>query len=589
MKANSSGMTRRNFLALSGAVASASLLTTSNVSHAKTASRKKNRTPAQLKNPNILFIFTDQERYFSKLPSAFPMPGHERLAKMGTTFTSHQISSCMCTSSRSVILTGLQTPDNGMFDNVDMPYVKNMRTDIPTYGHILREAGYYTAYKGKWHLNRNFESSVPEKDLTREMDAYGFSDFSSPGDDRAHELGGYSTDSIISSSAIDWLRTKGQQINTQGKPWSLSVSLVNPHDIMYFNADAPNENHQDTGKLLMHAARAPEHAFYKNDWKYPLPASLRQPIDEAGRPKAHEEYKKAWGYCLGDIPIKNENWNRFINFYFNSMKMVDNQLDLILTELDNLGLTENTIIVFTADHGEMAGSHGLRGKGPFAYREITNVPMYIVHPDVKGGRKCDALSSHIDIAPTLLSMAGLSAEQISNFAGRNLPGKNMATVLSDPSGAQKNAIRDQALFIYSGIATNDSETIRIIAEAKAQGKNPKKAIEEAGYKPNLMKRGSLRSVFDGRYKFTRYFAPVQRNTPQTIDDLYAKNDVELFDLNTDPNEMTNLAVDRNKHAQLIQTMSAKLEASISAEFGKDDAREMPNFPGVEWGFDKMDL
>ena len=85
-------------------------------------------------------------------------------------------------------------------------------------------------------------------------------------------------------------------------------------------------------------------------------------------------------------------------------------------ELDALGLAQNTIVVYTSDHGEMAGAHGLRGKGPFAYRETTHLPMTIVHPDVTGGRSCKALSGHIDFAPTLLAFAGATPAQVAKQA-----------------------------------------------------------------------------------------------------------------------------------------------------------------------------
>jgi arylsulfatase len=104
-----------------------------------------------------------------------------------------------------------------------------------------------------------------------------------------------------------------------------------------------------------------------------------------------------------------------------------------------------------------------------------------------------------------------------------------------------------------------------------------------------MKRGSLRTVFDGRYKFSRYFAPVQRNRPESLDELYRSNDVELFDLQSDPGEMLNLAVDREKNKDLIASMSAKLEAAIKAEIRVDDGREMPEIPKVSWYLDRPDL
>src|SRR5262249_47736089 len=98
---------------------------------------------------NILFIFTDQERYTARWPAGLSLPGHERLQKTGVTFTQHYTSACMCTSSRSVLLTGLQTADNKMFDNCDCPWQQSLSRHVPTIGHMLRKTGYYTAYKGK--------------------------------------------------------------------------------------------------------------------------------------------------------------------------------------------------------------------------------------------------------------------------------------------------------------------------------------------------------------------------------------------------------------------------------------------------------
>ncbi len=110
-------------------------------------------------------------------------------------------------------------------------------------GHLLREAGYYTAYKGKWHLTKEFETvnklDAPEKFFTKEMEAYGFADYIGVGDIIAHTEGGYRHDGIITETAVSWLRSKTGDLAKQGKPWFLAVNLVNPHDIMFYNTDQP--------------------------------------------------------------------------------------------------------------------------------------------------------------------------------------------------------------------------------------------------------------------------------------------------------------------------------------------------------------
>jgi arylsulfatase len=582
-------LSRRDFNRLSAGTLVAPLFGPSTARSAPQEKKEHSASGGGGRGLNILFIFTDQERYTSKWPTGLSLPAHERLQRTGVTFTQHYTSAIMCTPSRSVLVTGLQTADNKMFDNCDCPWQPSLSPKVPTIGHMLRKAGYYTAYKGKWHLNREFDSHQPTKLFTKEMEEYGFADYASPGDLVGHDLGGYQFDHLISGSAITWLRRHGRPLSDAGKPWGLFVSLVNPHDIMYFNTDAPGDKVQDTGKLLKRATPAPDHPLYRKTWDLPVAKTLREPLDAAGRPKAHGEFLKVWDHVLGHIPLEDARWRRFNDFYMNSIRSVDAQVSNILAELDALGLAERTIIVFTADHGEMAGAHGLRGKGPFAYEESIHIPFMIVHPDVRGGQSCRALSSHIDVAPTLLSLAGVSATRRGEFAGRDLPGKDLGPVLSNPAAAAVQAARESVLFAYSALCTNDSTLLKVAGEAIAANKSPKEELEKAGYKPDLKKRGSLRTVFDGRYKFSRYFAPVDRNRPTTLDDLYKANDPELFDLQTDPAETVNLAAHREKHKDLISDMSIKLEAAIKAEIGVDDGREMPDIPKVTWYMDSADL
>lgn len=589
---NTPAPTRRGLLTLvagaAGGLAASTLTGAAQAQGVKPKAEVARRRTTRSGRPNIVFVFTDQERYRSSWPKGFSLPGHENLQQRGVTFENHHCPATMCTSSRSVMLTGLTTVDNGMFENCNVPYVKDLSTKIPTIGHMLRKLGYYTAYKGKWHLARNFDNN-DEVLLTAEMEKYGFADYYHPGDIIGHTRGGYNYDHLVAGSAVTWLRKKGQALTTDSKPWALFVSLVNPHDVMYFNTDLPGQSVQDTGKLLAHAAPAPDHPLYKASWDEPLPKSLLEPMNAPGRPKAHGEFLKCWDYYLGHIPLEADRWKRFSDYYLNCIRAVDQQVNYLMRELDQLGLSDNTIIVFTSDHGEAGGSHGLHGKGPFAYKETMHLPMLFVHPDVKGGQSTKALSGHIDLVPTLLSMAGAKPAQAAEVAGRELPGKDLSPVFSNPRAAKVDQVRESVLFTFSGMATNDSEVLRIVSEAKVLGRKPIAQMIREGYRPDMKKRGSLRTAFDGRYKFTRYFAPGERNSPRSIEDLYQHNDVELFDLQTDPDEVRNLAINQKANAKLIMTMSEKLEAVIKAEIGKDDGREMPNIPTVDWTIEKVDL
>jgi arylsulfatase len=576
---------RREFLGgLASGVGALSLLgSAAGCARAAAGGRGAGSTPDRGRH-NIVFLFTDQERYFRRWPDGFTLPARERLARTGVTFHNHYAPATMCTPSRSVLMTGLQTADNRMFENVDCPWIKDLSTEIPTIGHMLRKSGYYTAYKGKWHLNRGFDRQA-DRLLNAEMETYGFADYNSPGDIVGHQLGGYHFDHLIAGSAVTWMRRHGRALNDDGKPWALVVSLVNPHDVMYFNTDAPGERVQDAHRLMMRAVRAPAHEFYRKTWDLPVPRTLTEPLDAPGRPRAHAEFLRSWDYVLGHVPLEPERWRRLNDFYLNSVRAVDLQMLVLLEELDKLRLSERTIVITTSDHGEMAGAHGgLRGKGPFAYEECIHLPLSIVHPDVRGGQECRALTSHIDLAPTLLAMAGVAPGRVADVARRELPGRDLTPLLGAPATSGLHAVRDAILFTYSGLAAVDSEPLAGAVKALAAGQDLASALKH-GVPPDLGKRGTLRTVFDGRYKFSRYFAPVARNRPRALDELYRDNDVELFDLETDPGETTNLAARRGEHADLLLAMSAKLEAQIKAEIGVDDGREMPPLQSVTWTLD----
>lgn len=538
---------------------------------------------------NILFILTDQERFFQpgELPAGFSLPAHERLMKRGTTFLNHRINSCVCTPSRSVLYTGQHIQHTKMFDNTNFPWITSMSTNLRTIGHMLREVGYYTAYKGKWHLTKEFETvnelGSPTKIFTKEMEAYGFSDYIGVGDIIAHEQGGYRHDGIISAMGVSWLRSRGMDLAATGTPWFLAVNLVNPHDVMFINTDRPGERAQ-ARNILSHILPEPDNPLYAKQWEFDLPATYRQPIDAPGRPRAHADYLKSHDALVGNIANEDWRWRKRHNYYLNCLRDVDRNIVPLLDELEALGLASKTIVILTSDHGDLDGAHRLHSKGATSYREQNNIPLIIVHPAREGGKLCRAVTSHLDIAPTLVSLTNVDVDKRAALT-KDLPGKDFSSLLAAPEKAGYAAIRDGMLFCYNMFAYVDGDFLEKVVGILQQpdGKTKlKEAIKAGAMRPDLTKRGAIRSVFDGQYQFTRYFSPKQHNRPATLDELFKLNDVEFFDLEKDPFELNNLALDRDKHRDLLETMNAKLNALIDKEVGEDVGQMLPG--GIDRGW-----
>ncbi len=160
------------------------------------------------RRPNILMIVTDEERFALPRPSGFELPGRERIMGRGTTFGRYYVASAQCSSSRSVIYTGRHMPVTEIFDNDNMPYIRPLDPTLGTIGTMLRDAGYYTAYQGKWHLSRAYRAPGDTAPTTDALEPYGFSDFNPWGDLDGGAWAGLKVDPVIAGQAVSWLRTK---------------------------------------------------------------------------------------------------------------------------------------------------------------------------------------------------------------------------------------------------------------------------------------------------------------------------------------------------------------------------------------------
>src|SRR5262249_3232677 len=403
-----------------------------------------------------------------------------------------------------------------------------------------RALGYRTAYFGKFELRRDIIVAKRDVNYSDALAAYGFESFEPDGDKVGAPDQGYDTDIYTAGEAVRWLRTHAHALNRQGIPWLLVVTFSSPPDTMHADVNQPGQILQKPlpgGRIT----RPPANSGFATRWKFQPSPSALEPLDKPGRPRAQLSYNIGWSAWLGEIPRDaTAMWDDYYNLYLNMVRDNDRTLQGVLDTISALDLWSSTAVMRTADHGELgACSGGLRGKAPLPFDQEPHLPMVVAHPEQPGGRTCKAVTSHIDLVPTL---AGLTNAEASRRAAAlaGLPGRDFSGLLKAPEQATLIALREGALFNYVGLWTVDP--LYMIRTARDLGED-RYAPPFSEFRPDMTPRGFVSFAFDGRYKFSRYYAPDNFNTPTTLEQLVANNDLELFDLERDPDEMVNLAVD----------------------------------------------
>lgn len=165
-------------------------------------------------------------------------------------------------------------------------------------------------------------------------------------------------------------------------------------------------------------------------------------------------------------------------------------------------------------------------------------------------------------------------------ASAGLKGRDLSKVLSAPERAPAAAVRPAALFCFNMFSYHDAASMRQFAYAALSDEPlPEKLWKTATVQPNWKNRGAIRSIFDGRYRFARYFSPIEFNRPTTYEELIAKNDLEVYDLQEDPEEIRNLALDGKAKAELMMALNHALNERIDEEVGVDDGSFLPIIDG----------
>jgi arylsulfatase len=535
-------------------------------------------SPATSRPPNlplnIILIIRDQTRFDLPVAAGYRTPALDRLAQQGISFRNHYIASAMCTPSRAAFFGGHPPQVNGVFDQMETGWVPNLRQDQPNMGSMMKKLGYQTAFFGKWEMAADLIPPKPTVSYSQALQPYGFDIYQPDGDKVGAPNQGYDTDVYTASEGVRWLRGNVPKLREAGQPFFMIMSYLNPHDIMY--ADANVHGTPQVQKAVSDEAivTPPQNSLYTQRWNTAPSPTLLESLSAPGMPPALAEYHTGWEGVLGTIPTNRPDmWEVFNDYYLNMIRDTDLSLQQLEDGLDELGLWEDTVVIFTADHGEMAGDHGgIRGKGPMAYEGNSHVPLIVVHPDYPQGQSSDVVTSHLDLMPSLPGLAGVPEDQ-RRAAVQGLPGHDFSGVLGTAETAGPQAVRAGALFNYVGPITIDSDYCVAAMTQLLQGK-PAPPLTELQSK--LKKRGFMSFAFDGQYKFARYYAPANFNTPVTWEQILRDNDVQLFDLRNDPLESSNLALDPEKNKDLILRMNALLNELMADEVGKNDGSFLPN-------------
>jgi len=439
-------ITRRDLIA-AGIAASAGVAIASTTSSAQ-AHELRSRRNAPSGAPNIIVILVDEMRF----PQVFPaginspqefleafMPNLAKLWKQGVKFANHHTAGTACSPGRACLVTGLYPHQNwclqtrkGTSNGASGPQAPALQREFPTYGKLLRQAGYVTPYVGKWHLS-NSPSSSSAQGADAYLESFGFQGLTMP-DPIGTNGQGTEDDGNIAHQAQTWLsaRKRGE------RPFCLTVSFVNPHDKEFFwsgtEADQYNQLFAKAGAVpaVSYSPAPPLNA--PKSYGYPaLPPNWESTQSLSDNKPAAQAFTKSftdlmWGgvsdnpsqttdFVLEDYPgVPNAKtayapfqfWSRALDSYTQILGFVDRHIGSVVKAIPE-HLRDNTVIVMTADHGDYAGAHGFASnKAGTMYREAVNVPLIVMDPrerytgDINIVR--DQLTSSVDIVPMLASL-----------------------------------------------------------------------------------------------------------------------------------------------------------------------------------------
>jgi N-acetylglucosamine-6-sulfatase len=436
--------------------------------------------------PNIVFIVVDDMRWDEMRVAGHPVletPNMDRLAREGMRFLNAFATTPLCSPSRASLLTGQYPRAHGIIDNTARP-----SHGLPTFPRELQRAGYTTGFFGKWHMGND---DSPRPGFTRWVAMPGQGEAIDPHlnvDGRRLQARGYVTD-VLTDYVEQFIQQAGE------KPFLayLAHKAIHPNMVQRDDGSLRPVPGQPGGFVAAERHRG----RYKDQPMPRRPNAFKPPAD-----------KPALMRRIGNLPPLGRQTATTDDEMRGRAEMllaVDDSLGRVLAALEKAGTLDDTVIVFTSDHGYFYGEHGLNEERRLAYEETIRIPLLVRYPSrVKAGAVASQMVLTIDLAPTLLELAGLTP--LSGMQGRSL-----APIFSGTAGAW----RESFLVEYY------SDTVF----------------------PRILKMG---------------YSAVRTTTAKYIEyrDLAGMN--ELYDLGTDPYEEHNLIVSP-AGATLLKTMQGELE------------------------------
>ena len=427
---------------------------------------------------NVVFILSDDHRYdfMSFMKSAPPFlktPALDRMARQGVHVRNAFVTTALCSPSRASILTGQYAHRHGIVDN-STPIPEGTRF----FPGQLQRAGYRTAFVGKWHMGH--EDDAPQPGFDQWVSFRGQGVYSNPelninGQRRQEE--GYTTD-LLTGHALEWL--KRQQSSEPDRPFFLYLS----HKAVHAEFEP-----------------APRHRGRYANAPIPYPDTMADTGDNyRGKPAWVREQRFSW-HGVEHMYHGAMQFDQFYRAYCETLLALDESVGRVLDYLEQTGLDRSTLVIYMGDNGFLLGEHGLIDKRN-AYEESIRVPMIAWAPGyLEAGTATDRLVRNIDVAPTLLELAGVPAP-----AG--MDGRSVLPALRGEDVSWEGELLYEYYWEYAFPHTPTTLALR-----------------------------------GDRYKFIYYPGVWDRQ--------------ELYDLTADPAERHNL-IDRPEHAARVKEMRERL-------------------------------